>query len=813
MNNLFQSTRSKNLFYITLICVFGIIAFTWSRGNTLVVFSVDVSFPPDRLGDFYRSIYTWDHLSLGGANFRVIGSSVPLGMFLLVTEFLGVSLVLAQKIWIYLLFTGMGLSMYFLTITVIKEPIRYAAGFCAALVFMFNPWNAIVQAMVWQYVVFLPIILALYIKGLNENKGFPYIFGVSLLWTITCSSGLINIRAVLHQWLFLFFYLAFFLGLKRSLRFTKSAVSFTLALGVVWTLVNAYWVLPLVLNCFESIESAADTYKSINFSWMDAYRLNSARLVEAIRLMGYWAAKHSNKGVPYIYWTKIFFSPLFVFIGFSLAAFAFLPFLLKRKLKQVGHATVFFGLLSLFGLFVMNGHFDGLGKINYFAIKNIRFFVELFSLPYFFGGIFVSISYAVLIGMAIGWFVCVDRDVQVSKVRPIFGMCFLALFVGLYGWPVWSGEFVYPGNEIMGSARYRFPAYYSHARNWLREQPEDFRLFPIPYSKLGYMSFTWPPGGYQGPDPTTHLLARDVVTGNNIGSRLAQDWQSLNWENRFKVLGLLNVKYILKHRDANWKFIHQNNWYVSSRAEGIMDTIGEWGAENRLKQFGELVFYQVPDIYFVPHISTETNAVIIPSGLNLIDVLKVYHSNHAVFLPEDELLRYPELMVELTNGKGEESKVQQETFPEITFQRINPTKYHIRIRNASGPFWLVFAEQFQKNWGLYSAEVLTLDPSVRHVYPRLDISEGTHTMTFSPFDFVRMLKPPLQIPHVRVNGYANAWYIDPGKSFQNSDGDFVLYFNPQSQYYLGLFISFATLITAMVLVSVTMFKKKLGLRK
>jgi len=45
------------------------------------------------------------------------------------------------------------------------------------------------------------------------------------------------------------------------------------------------------------------------------------------------------------------------------------------------------------------------------------------------------------------------------------------------------------------------------------------------------------------------------------------------------------------------------------------------------------------------------------------------------------------------------------------------------------------------------------------------------------------------MPHQIVNGFANGWYIEPKKVGLGEDFTLILYFYPQSLFYLGLLIA------------------------
>ena len=66
--------------------------------------------------------------------------------------------------------------------------------------------------------------------------------------------------------------------------------------------------------------------------------------------------------------------------------------------------------------------------------------------------------------------------------------------------------------------------------------------------------------------------------------------------------------------------------------------------------------------------------------------------------------------------------------------------------------------------------------------------------------------------HFVAFGYANAWYIDPRELDVNKDGKFtlVLYFWPQSLFYLGIIIS---IISFVIAATITCYKSFKGLHR
>jgi len=138
--------------------------------------------------------------------------------------------------------------------------------------------------------------------------------------------------------------------------------------------------------------------------------------------------------------------------------------------------------------------------------------------------------------------------------------------------------------------------------------------------------------------------------------------------------------------------------------------------------------------------------------------------------------------------------------PTITFKRVNPTKYVVSVENASTPFLLVFSESYDPQWKVYVEDRREKFDEIIAEYSDLNVKEAKHDwFKLTLQDVAYLLKRPAidEIRHFKVNGYANAWYIDPKEIDADGDGRFTItiYYLPQSWFYVGLIISSLTLIT------------------
>lgn len=141
--------------------------------------------------------------------------------------------------------------------------------------------------------------------------------------------------------------------------------------------------------------------------------------------------------------------------------------------------------------------------------------------------------------------------------------------------------------------------------------------------------------------------------------------------------------------------------------------------------------------------------------------------------------------------------------PKITFVKMNPTKYRVKVEGAKEPYTLVFSESFHQGWKAYISDQrsVTSDQYGEIVasYFNGQVNEGTHRMTFlEPATFETWGKKPIdEERHLLVNGYANSWYITPEDTGGKQDYELIIEFAPQRLFCLGLFISCLSLFSCL----------------
>ena len=111
--------------------------------------------------------------------------------------------------------------------------------------------------------------------------------------------------------------------------------------------------------------------------------------------------------------------------------------------------------------------------------------------------------------------------------------------------------------------------------------------------------------------------------------------------------------------------------------------------------------------------------------------------------------------------------------PIINTTMVNPTKYIVEVKNAEGPFILVFSDAFHPEW---------------KAYVRNDTGVG----------WIEALSAESE-KHFTANGWSNGFTIEHCEE----SCMITLYFRPQSYYYLGSIISLITLLACIAYLSYT----------
>ncbi len=145
------------------------------------------------------------------------------------------------------------------------------------------------------------------------------------------------------------------------------------------------------------------------------------------------------------------------------------------------------------------------------------------------------------------------------------------------------------------------------------------------------------------------------------------------------------------------------------------------------------------------------------------------------------------------------------------FTVINPVKFRINLKNVSSKKKIELLLSFNKDWKLFMSPVEKYKCQNKIAYIHLRTEECVDSLKFFEGEELAYLwsQPLAASTHTLSRGYANSWNVDPyivknnfDKKYYtvNKDGsidfDLIVYFRPQSWFYLSFIISFISVIVS-----------------
>jgi len=486
----------------------------WFRGNFLISYA-DFDFPlSGTTRNFSDYVLVWSERFPPGAAVSQSLAQLPYHVMIVAGTLAGIPIAVVEMLILYLLFTGAGLSMYYLMNAL------GATRFSSLLASAFYMFNSYATVLIWAnstveifLYAFLPLIFALFMKGL---RGGPLvkqslIFGTS---SLLVSIAFVTPTYAVIMWLFLGLFFVCYL-LRRLLLSDMKAVfrasKFAICAMIAWVLVNAWWLINVSILA-QQLAYSNSARAAVGISNLSQLQLSStdATILSVLGLQGFWSIYGGYMGDPYYSFSSIYSSVWLNALVLILPGLAFAALLIRRKSPLIA----FFSLTAILAVFLakgLNPPFESSYEKAFLSFPPLQIFRE----PYTKFGYLITLSYSVLIGETLGYVVyrTISRTrrlhVRLPRILGLGLVCFLV--IGVLPWPLWTGDVVYPGGHVIPSARVSVPGYYQDADSWLASQPQDFRLYPWPFPKLGYNAFNWS-SGFTGADPSTWLLSKPVLT-------------------------------------------------------------------------------------------------------------------------------------------------------------------------------------------------------------------------------------------------------------------------------------------------------------
>lgn len=682
-NKIYAISLKPEIIELSIIALLSLTPLLWFK-NGMIINGGDFDFPLTPINNLYRHLFTWDdRLFMGFDGSAWIPSIFPYFTLLALLELIGFSIIAIQKLFFIYVFLIPGLSMYFLAKTLEKQGLDLIP-IIASLYYMFNfyvmsRWHDGHPTLLMTYGV-IPLIIAFLLKGMVENKARHYIY----IGFFTLFLDLSNPPMVAAFGILILVILVSKILIGEFKISMKSVKFITLALSLS-ILLNLWRILPLA-NMVRQFHLQIP-YNSLEVELYSSSKFSS--ILELLRNLGYWGFYTYFKDVPYFSFSNSYKNTSLIILSIFFIGLIVLPVLIYKKSKRLMPLYI----ILLMGVFFSKGVHPPLGNIFKWLFENVPFF-WLFRYPWnkFFP--YIIFSYSILVAVTCKLIYDLLRAKYKNSDRLIKNMITLvsASFIFFYSYPLLTGEVIEGERKILPNFHVKIPPYFNELKDFINNDVGDYKILLLPPQAFGYEAYSW---GYGGADIMPHILQKPLVSGMAGSSGIIYSSQlrdlirnifskSINVD-LSKILGLINVKYIIQRNDINASF-----YDGTLSSEEISSFLLTQKNIKFYKRIGEFDIYKISDSDYLPHIYVTSHGTLINGNIN--SLIPLSNSN---LVNNGE----PFLMTEQLNSKQKADIIRKVN--SLAFQNSNPADMALDIINP--PY--IFKVKTKQSKALFESKI------------------------------------------------------------------------------------------------------------
>lgn len=544
----------------------------------------------------------------------------------------------------------------------------------------------------------------------------------------------------------------------------------------IFILINSFWIVPFVSSM---------VFERATLSYSSAPQTRGAEavikaLAREMSMADTLSGLPSRKMIYDLHWphgevAKYTFR--LTFLSILMLGIMFSGFLIKsRRFLRERKLLIALGLTTLILAYFETVNIgDWSIRLFVWLTENIpgwimfRNFYDKFSLAY-------SFFYAMTLGVSV-YLILKSISKEIIRKSLVFVLFLIILLQSL---PFLFGEInnlpLQPGTQV--GKNVKFPKYYLDSIKRI-ESLGDGRVLTLPLTNISWSTFLSSDrrGMYVGLSPLRILAGRDDynsaadfesmfpdVSAERVDNALlSEDYTLLK-----RLFGLLNIRYIFYNADIYSSEIPDDLrndllWsYDLFSHKSAVDHLISNIARKKIALFGPVTIYELDNKVFTPLIYPATQGTPLVRGVD--DLVSVLKADHASFSERVFFFLEPK---EIIYG-GEDWRIwttKNRRPDRLSFEKLSPVAYRVKVKGARGPFFLVFSEPYHTQWKAYKGSVNWFN--------------------------VLWKKPIAERSHRRANGNANSWYVD-----ERGDFEITLYFWSQSLFYIGAIVSITTLVVA-----------------
>lgn len=694
-------------------------------------------------GDFYqlinfnanldRYLFTWFN-QLGQGQYNPLIVTFPFYLFQSTLYSIGFSYANIANAIMFSFFICSFYSFFFST-RIIDKNIPNNVQLLSSSIYAINIFTFTIFTYSWGFThhyliyIFIPILLAFFEKlVVNYSKKEAACFIVIFL---VSTMGFNNV-AFLAALLFFQFLLSTALFITKKISFTISTFKRILFLICLQLLLSIYFILPFFSSQYEYISNVSGGMVLGGIPDIFAWTSNDVYSILSFTI-------NDDK-----YPLQNLYSSSNIFPAISLSYIIFLTVTLLYQKNNRDKNWLHYLMVLILLLFLLMRGTPPFGPINIFIYSTLPGF-DIFRSP---DKLFVFYPYFYLVTLSL----LLTYSKFPKKIITI-----ILIFILLIPIPFYIGGVpTYLSHE--GPNGYKdtiqIPSEYYEIEEIVNKDSQQLSIISLPYSVITSLNWAnYPKWHFVGHDVLHLLYDKLYVSANsydhpsletNLSFKEYNEANVVNNDKFIYILQKFSTKYLIIHKDIN------KDWLDNSK--NVVNTINNLESANivdKLEDNDYFTLYELDDDYLVPLISADK--------------------------------------------------------AEVYFQKNNPVKYRINIRNLKEKTNIEFHQSHNYQWMLY----LEANPDNSwckpiKFYKKTKTTECESTNEVFEINELTYLwkKPVFDDTHEMVNDYGNGWTIDPGyikenypKEYykENEDGsieiELILYFKPQSYYYIGILIS------------------------
>jgi len=586
--------KRTDILALLVLAAVAAVSFTWFKG--MVISYQDLNFLPLGWNNFCHFFYSWDSFAspLGQASSRLVQGAVPYYGFIYLLQSVGFAQVVIEGLLFYVLFFGSGISMYYFYEKITRNQGASFGALSAALVYMMNTFSLV---FIWSYFsafdymyAFLPLIMGLFINRLDDGKtSLKQASLVALVWTVTSSAAFGNPTFAVYTWISVALLIIMYQFQHMELKAVMKSFAFSIKIGLLWLLLNAFWILPLLFADLQGEINRANSAVVSKADLMSVVDQNSVSLLNSVRLTGFFLINANVNGDPYYSWGAAMESPFFYLVSLLYPLLLVAGLILYRK----NRSALLSVLLLVFGVATCTGNYTPIGKVFNAILLNTGL-INLFYITFPRFGLYLALAVSLTAGLCLdklfAWRRFAFRGLPIPK---LLSFLMILLIVPVLNFPFFDGSVIRSAGSIIPSARIEIPQYYNKLSDWMSSYSQDYFVLSLPMSIDGYYFLKWN-YGYYGTNPDSWILDRPVLwtKTDNVSSLLVSNLKFGLMPNFARVLAAINVRFVVVHNDTDWRMIGITSSMVPSSAEQLDNLLAREPNLRLAASFGNLTVYE-----------------------------------------------------------------------------------------------------------------------------------------------------------------------------------------------------------------------------